>query len=187
LILQAQEEGLDRETLIGVIEDVADAISRSEQGVLGGTDLGRALNWDQTAGSAVLRRFGCRGDRAMRRHALRDDQWERIKDLLPGRDGHVGVTAKDNRLFVEAVLFRYRAGLPWRDLPERFGDWKKVHTRFCRWAKAGVWARIFQHLADEADNEWAMIDSTIVRAHQHSAGAAKKTAVMKPSGAAGAA
>jgi transposase len=149
--------------------------------------LGRALNWDQTAGSAVLRRFGCRGDRAMRRHALRDDQWERIKDLLPGRDGHVGVTAKDNRLFVEAVLFRYRAGLPWRDLPERFGDWKKVHTRFCRWAKAGVWARIFQHLADEADNEWAMIDSTIVRAHQHSAGAAKKTAVMKPSGAAGAA
>ena len=97
----------------------------------------------------------------MRRHALRDDQWERIKDLLPGRDGHVGVTAKDNRLFVEAVLYRYRAGLPWRDLPERFGDWKKVHTRFCRWAKAGVWARIFQHLADEADNEWAMIDSTI--------------------------
>jgi hypothetical protein len=58
----------------------------------------------------------------MRRYALRDDQWERIKDLLPGREGHVGVTAKDNRLFVEAVLYRYRAGIPWRDLPERFGD-----------------------------------------------------------------
>ena len=68
----------------------------------------------------------------MRRYALRDDQWERIKDLLPGREGHVGVTAKDNRLFVEAVLYRYRAGIPWRDLPERFGDWNKVHTRFSR-------------------------------------------------------
>ena len=66
----------------------------------------------------------------MRRYALRDDQWERIKDLLARPEGHVGVTAKDNRLFVEAVLYRYRAGIPWRDLPERFGDPKKVHTRF---------------------------------------------------------
>jgi transposase len=57
----------------------------------------------------------------MRRYALRDDQWERIKDFLPGREGHVGGTAADNRLFVEAVLYRYRAGIPWRDLPERFG------------------------------------------------------------------
>ena len=60
----------------------------------------------------------------MRRYALRDDQWDRLKDFLPGREGHVGGTAADNRLFVEAVLFRYRAGIPWRDLPERFGDWK---------------------------------------------------------------
>ena len=107
----------------------------------------------------------------MRRYALRDDQWERIEGLLPGREGHVGVTAKDNRLFVEAVLYRYRAGIPWRDLPERFGAWKKVHTRFCRWARAGVWEGVFKHLAGDADNEYAMIDSTIVRAHQHSAGA----------------
>jgi len=64
----------------------------------------------------------------MRRYALRDDQWERIKDFLPGREGHVGGTAADNRLFVEAVLYRYRAGIPWRDLPERFGDWKIVHS-----------------------------------------------------------
>ena len=123
----------------------------------------------------------------MRRYALRDDQWERIKDLLPGRPGHVGATAKDNRLFVEAVLYRYRAGIPWRDLPARFGDWKKVHTRFGRWAKGGVWERIFQHLAAGADNEYAMIDSTIVRAHQHSAGAVKKAVAVKPSAAAGAA
>src|SRR2546421_12584434 len=70
----------------------------------------------------------------MRRYALRDDQWDRIKDFLPGREGHVGGTAADNRLFVEAVLYRYRTGIPWRDLPVRFGDWKIVHQRFGRWA-----------------------------------------------------
>jgi transposase len=75
----------------------------------------------------------------IRRYALRDDQWDRIEDLLPGREGAVGVTAKDNRLFVEAVLYRYRAGIPWRDLPERFGDFRVVHTRFSRWTKTGVW------------------------------------------------
>lgn len=117
----------------------------------------------------------------MRRYGLRDDQWDRIKDLLPGRVGSVGVTAADNHLFVEAVLFRYRAGIPWRDLPERFGDWKNVHRRFSRWAKTGVWERIFRHLAADADNEYAMIDSTIVRAHQHSAGAKKKTAKTRRS------
>lgn len=106
-----------------------------------------------------------------RRYALRDDQWERIKDLLPGTKGYVGVTARDNRLFVEAVLYRYRAGIPWRDLPERFGDFRVIHTRFSRWSKTGIWEGVFQHLADDADNEYAMIDSTIVRAHQHSAGA----------------
>jgi len=111
----------------------------------------------------------------MRRYGLRDDQWDRIMNLLPGRPGTVGVTASDNRLFVEAVLYRYRAGIPWRDLPERFGDWKNVHRRFSRWAETGVWEKVFQHLAADADNEYAMIDSTIVRAHQHSAGAKKKT------------
>jgi transposase len=110
----------------------------------------------------------------MRRYALRDDQWDRIKDVLPGRKGHVGVTAQDNRLFVEAVLYRYRAGIPCRDLPERFGDPIKVHTRFSRWAKSGVWKKLFEMLASDADNEYAMIDSTIVRAHQHSAGAQKR-------------
>jgi transposase len=96
-----------------------------------------------------------------RRYALRDEQWERIEDLLPGREGHVGVTAKDNRLFVEAVLYRYRAGIPWRDLPERFGPWKAVHTRLSRWAADEVWERVFQHLAEEADHEYAMIDTAI--------------------------
>ena len=118
-----------------------------------------------------------------RRHALRDDQWERVETLLPGRKETVGVTAKDNRLFVEAVLYRYRAGIAWRDLPERFGAWKAVHTRFSRWAETGVWENVFKPLADDADNEYAILDSTIVRAHQHSAGAQKKRAKTKPSAA----
>ena len=72
----------------------------------------------------------------MRRYALRDDQWDRIKDTLPGRKNYVGVKAKDNRIFVEAVLYRYRAGTPWRDLPERFGDFKVIHTRHTHWSKS---------------------------------------------------
>lgn len=116
-----------------------------------------------------------------KRYALRDDQWDRIKDLLPGRDATRGVTAKDNRLFVEAVLYRYRAGIPWRDLPARFGDFRVVHTRFMRWSRKGVWENVFRHLAENADNEYAMIDSTIVRAHQHSAGAKGSSKKTKPS------
>ena len=120
----------------------------------------------------------------VRRYGLRDDQWERVEGMLPGRRGSVGRPAEDNRLFVEAVLYRYRAGIPWRDMPERFGDFRVVHTRFSRWARRGVWKKLFEHLAADADNEYAMIDSTIVRAHQHSAGARKKGARTRPSDAA---
>lgn len=120
----------------------------------------------------------------LRRYALRDDQWENIKDILPGREGHVGGTAKDNRLFVEAVLYRYRAGIPWRDLPERFGHFRVIHTRHTRWCKSGVWKKVFEILSQDADNEYAMIDSTIVRAHQHSAGAKGGIETPKPSDAA---
>ena len=119
----------------------------------------------------------------MRRYGLREDQWDRIKDFLPGREGHVGGTAADNRLFVEAVLYRYRAGIPWRDLPERFGPWQIVWQRFDRWAKSGVFDRVFNVLASDHDNEYMMLDSTVVRAPQHSAGARKKGAKTKPSGA----
>ncbi|WP_182356153.1 IS5 family transposase [Komagataeibacter europaeus] len=110
----------------------------------------------------------------MRRYGLSDSQWERIKDVLPSREGHVGGTAADNRLFVETVLYRYRASIPWRDLPVRSGDWKNVRRRLRRWCEGGVIERIFRHLAADRDNEYMMIDSTIVRAHQHSAGARKK-------------
>ncbi len=115
-----------------------------------------------------------------RRYALRDDQWSKIEGLLPGREGHVGGRARNNRLFIEAVLYRYRSGCAWRDVPERFGDWKNIHRRHSRWAESGVWQKIFTQLSLDADNEYAMIDSTIVRAHQHSAGAKKKSPMIKP-------
>lgn len=124
------------------------------------------------------------GEQMAIRYGLRDEQWERIAGLLPGRIGHVGGTAKDNRLFVEGVLYRYRSGIPWRDLPARFGDFRVVHTRHSRWAASGVWERVFGALSADADNEYAMMDATIVRAHQHSAGAKKKKAKTRPSDAA---
>jgi len=100
----------------------------------------------------------------VRRYGLRDDQWERIQDLLLGREGHVGVTARDNRLFVEAVLYRYRAGISWRDLPERFGAWKVVHTRVSRWAKAGVWKRVFKYLVLQPQLWWTTTTAALVMA-----------------------
>ena len=83
----------------------------------------------------------------MRRYSLTDNQWEKISELLPGRKETIGVTVKDHRLFVEAVLYLYRAGNPWRDLPERFGDFRVVHTRHIRWSKTGVWERVFKVLS----------------------------------------
>ena len=120
----------------------------------------------------------------VRRYGLQDEQWEKIKDLLPRRADTVGVRAKDNRLFVEAVIYRYRAGIPWRDLPERCGDWKNIHRRHRRWSEGGVWPRVFEHLAEDADNEYAMIEATIVRAHQHAAGAKGGTRQQRASGVA---
>src|SRR5258706_3911880 len=100
-----------------------------------------------------------------RRYALRDDQWERIKDGLPGSKGHVGVTAEDNRRLVEAVLYRYRAGIPWRDFPERLGALKSGHTRFSRWAASGLWDGLFKRFARHCDHEDAIVSGTIVLAH----------------------
>src|SRR3954451_12839031 len=103
------------------------------------------------------------------RHAITDDGWDRVCDLLPGRAGQPGRTAKDNRLFLNAVLWIGKTGAPWRDLPERFGPWGSVRKRFDRWSKKGVWLRVFEALRDP-DLEWMIIDSTVVRAHQHAAG-----------------
>ena len=75
-----------------------------------------------------------------------------------------------NRLFVEAVLWLARTGSPWRDLPELFGNWNSVFVRFSRWSKDGVWDRLFAAMANDPDFEYVMVDSTIVRAHQHAGG-----------------
>ena len=111
----------------------------------------------------------------MLRDGIRDDQWDRIKDLLPGREGHVGANARNNRLFIDAVLYRLRTGTPWRDLPDTFGPFKNIHRRFSRWAAKGLWAKLFSRLTEDADEEYMMIDSTLVRAHQHSSGAVGRT------------
>lgn len=115
----------------------------------------------------------------MVRKWLRDDSWERIEPMLPGKAGDPGRSGSDNRLFVEAVLWVARTGCPWRDLPAQFGSWNSVYQRFARWSKRGVWQRVFEQLARDADFEEVFIDSTIVRAHQHAAGAAKKTATKR--------
>ncbi|HTE16523.1 MAG TPA: IS5 family transposase [Burkholderiales bacterium] len=110
----------------------------------------------------------------MLRQLLRDDQWKRIQDLLPGKVTDSGVTAKDNRLFVEAVLWIARTGSPWRDLDPALGNWHTTYTRFSRWGKKGVWQRVIEATKDDVDLEALFIDSTVVRAHQHAAGAPKK-------------
>ena len=115
----------------------------------------------------------------MDRKMLRDDQWKRIEQLLPGKASDRGVTAKDNRRFVEAVLWIMRTGSPWRDLPAELGHWHRTFVRFARWREKGVWERIATALSGDADLEHLFIDSTIVRAHQHSAGAQKKQASRK--------
>ena len=115
----------------------------------------------------------------MARHWLRNDQYERLAALLPGKVSDPGRTAADNRLFVEAVLWIARTGSPWRDLPPQFGPWNSVYQRFARWSKRGVWQQVFTQLAQEADFEEVFIDSTIVRAHQHAAGAPKKRVIKR--------
>jgi putative transposase len=108
------------------------------------------------------------------RYELSDVQWEQIKDLLPGRLESVGRTAADNRVFVNGVLWVLRSGARWRDLPERYGKYKSVHKRFIRWANSGVWEKVFHEIVRDRKNQYLMIDSTIVRAHQQAATGRKK-------------
>lgn len=102
----------------------------------------------------------------MKRYELSASQWRRIEGFLPGRPGSVGVTARDNRGFVNGVLWVLRSGARWSDLRAGYGNWKSVHKRFTRWARDGIWERIFQALLDDPQNAYLMIDSSIVRAHQ---------------------
>src|SRR5947209_13812570 len=113
------------------------------------------------------------------RYELNEKQWNRIADLLPGRTETVGRTAADNRVFVNGVLWVLRSGARGSDLPERYGKYKSVHKRFARWAASGVWERIFRTLTQDTQNEYLMIDSTLVRAHQQAATGRKKGARIR--------
>ena len=111
---------------------------------------------------------------------LTDEQWARIAPLMPsGCKGKRGPRS-NNRRFMEAVLWMARSGARWRDLPERFGKVSTVKQRYYDWIERGVFAEIFQALSGEADMEWLMVDSTIVRAHQHAAGARRQKGGRMP-------
>jgi len=116
-----------------------------------------------------------------RRYELTDQQYERIEPLLSGKPGDPGRNAEDNRRFINAVYWIARTGAPWADLPERFGKYDTVYQRFNRWAKKGRWKAIFEAL-QEPDLDWVMIDSSVVRAHQHAAGQKKVQPMQRPSG-----
>lgn len=115
----------------------------------------------------------------MDRLLLRDDQWERIKTVLPKMRGDQKKIEENQRFFIEAVLWSARTGAPWRDLPKHFGGWNKNYKRFSRWIDNGTWRRIKEAVSDDPDLEALLIDSTIIRAHQHAAGAQKKTALKQ--------
>ena len=117
----------------------------------------------------------------MDRLVLNDRQWERICRLIIGRPDQKGSTGRDNRMFVEGVLWIVRTGSPWRDLPAVFGEWNSVFRRFSRWSAKGVWQSVFEALSDDPDFEYLIVDSTIIRAHQHASGA-KGGLNIKPSG-----
>ncbi len=108
----------------------------------------------------------------LHRHSISDSDWDRIKDLLPGRRGQTGWLAADNRRFINALLWIAKTGAPWRDLPERFGNWNSVWRRLDRWARKGTLKMVFEVLQDP-DLEWLILDSTVIRAHPCAAGAKK--------------
>ena len=118
----------------------------------------------------------------MDRSVLSDEQWQWIAPLLPGKPGDPGRSAAFNRLFLEAVLGMARTGAPWRDLQAGFGNWTSVFQRFRRWALKGVFEKIFHRLSGDPKFEYAIIDGTIVRVHQHGTGA-KGGLTIRPSAA----
>src|SRR5438034_8656942 len=117
----------------------------------------------------------------VRRHEITDAEWERLAPLLPPERPRTGRPNKSHRLIVNGILWKLRTGAPWRDLPERYGPWQTVYDRFVRWRRDGTWDRLLAHVQTKSDAvgevEWEVsIDSTVVRAHQHAAGARKRPA-----------
>ena len=115
----------------------------------------------------------------MGRGDLTDRQWQRLEPLLPAQKPKTGRPGKDHRTIVNGILWVLRTGAPWRDLPQRYGPWRTVASRFYRWRKQGLWDRLLAEVQQQADAagqlDWAVhyVDGTVVRAHQHAAGAKK--------------
>lgn len=128
----------------------------------------------------------------MQRRELSDTQWEKLEPLLPPEKPKVGRPNKPHRLVINAILWQLRTGAPWRDLPEKYGPWETIYSRFNKWSKDGTWKRIFDSLQEQSDEDgdldWTMhfVDGTSIRVHQHGAGAEKKTASKPSERAAGA-
>ena len=120
----------------------------------------------------------------MRRHELTDEQWQAIEPLLPP-SGTKGRPRVDDRRVINGMLYKAKTGIAWRDLPERYGPWKTIYTRFWRWSRDGTLSmlvartRVIAEAINELDRE-VSVDSSIVRAHQHAAGARK---IAKPGSA----
>src|ERR1051325_143912 len=119
----------------------------------------------------------------MDRLVLSDADWDRMSGLIIGRPDQKGATGRDNRMFVEGVLWVVRTGSPWRDLPDAFGEWNSVFRRFSRWSAKGVWRRILEAMSADPHSESLTGDPTIVRAHQHAAGPQKGGLKIRPSAA----
>ena len=105
------------------------------------------------------------------RGELTDQEWERLQPFLPAEQPERGRPNIDHRRIIDGILWRERTGAPWRDLPERYGQWNSAFQRYSRWSKRGVWQRILEALGGDVDLEHLLLDSTTVRAHQHAAGA----------------
>jgi transposase len=123
--------------------------------------------------------MGNRGD-------LTNEQWERIEPLLPKQETKRGRPSQDHRQMLNGMIWVLRTGAPWRDMPERYGKWTSIYSRFQRWRKSGVWDKMFAELQTvldvESNVDWEVhfINSTTVRAHQHAAGAKKAVQRQKP-------
>jgi transposase len=121
----------------------------------------------------------------IRRHELTDAQWARLEPLLPPQRPATGRPGKDHRTLINAMLWRLKTGAPWRDLPDRYGPWQTVYSRWRRWQQAGVWTRVLAALQAEADAagalDWTLhfLDGTTIRAHPHAAGAKKGAAIKR--------
>jgi transposase len=121
-----------------------------------------------------------------RRHEITDEQWERIAQQLPAQKPRVGRPSRDHRQIVNGIVWILRTGAPWRDLPERYGKWMTVYSRFQPWRKAGIWEQVWaglqQQAAQSGNVDWVihLLDSSSIRVHQHAAGAKKARPTSKP-------